>query len=61
MCFGCLPAMRSIVAQVWRRSWNLMGGSTARFGMGLKRRERDKEAKGSAVLPKLWIVVRTFG
>jgi hypothetical protein len=29
--------------------------------MGLKRRERDKEAKGSAVLPKLWIVVRTFG
>jgi hypothetical protein len=53
--------MRSIVAQVCRRSWNLMDGSTARFGRGLKRRERDKEAKGSAVLPKPWIVVRTFG
>src|SRR5215211_4179751 len=22
---GCLPAIRSSVAQVWRRSWNLMG------------------------------------
>src|SRR5918994_6997400 len=26
---GCLPAMRSIVAQVWRRSWNLMDGRSA--------------------------------
>jgi hypothetical protein len=38
--FGCLPAMRSIVAQVWRRSWNLMGGSSALFKRGLKWRPR---------------------
>src|SRR5215204_500741 len=29
--FGCLPAMRSIVAQVCLRSWNLMDGSSALF------------------------------
>src|SRR5215208_8428872 len=38
--FGCLPAMRSIVAQVWRRSWNLMGGSFALCKGGLKWRLR---------------------
>src|SRR5215211_168788 len=38
--FGCLPAMRSIVAQVWRRSWSLTGGSSALFKRGLKWRPR---------------------
>jgi hypothetical protein len=38
--FGCLPAMRSIVAQVWPRSWSLMGGSPALFNRGLKWRPR---------------------
>ena len=38
--FGCLPAMRSIVAQVCLRSWTLMGGSSALFKRGLKWRPR---------------------
>src|ERR671920_768583 len=38
--FGCLPAMRSIVAQVCLRSCNLMGGSFALFKRGLKWRPR---------------------
>jgi hypothetical protein len=29
--FGCLPSTGCIVAQLWRRSWNLMGGSSALF------------------------------
>jgi hypothetical protein len=39
-CFGCLPAMSSIVAQVWRRSWNLKGGRSAFFKRGLNWRPR---------------------
>jgi hypothetical protein len=38
--FGCLPAMRGIVAQVWRRSWKRMRGSSALFRRGLKWRPR---------------------
>jgi hypothetical protein len=38
--FGCLSAMRSIVAQVCLRSWNLMCGSSALFKRGLKWRPR---------------------
>jgi hypothetical protein len=33
---GCLPATRSIVAQVCRRSWSLIAGSSALFKSGLK-------------------------